>query len=252
MISTALPGVAGAALLAALLAGLLAVAPASHSAPVSSTAPAAAPPAAPSSRTARRGACVFSPSTGPAVKDVGTPPAQPPYTSTVKATLTTGLGDIGLGLDGRAAPCTVDSFAYLATKDFFDRTSCHRLTTGALKVIQCGDPTATGSGGPGYQYDEENLPKADPGKETATYHKGTLAMANAGPGTNGSQFFMVYGDSELPPNYTVFGEITSGMDILEQVARAGTDNANGEGDGAPKKRLTLQDVTIAGSQAERL
>ncbi|WP_352230124.1 peptidylprolyl isomerase [Streptomyces lavendulae] len=146
---------------------------------------------------------------------------------------------------GASAPCTVGSFTYLARKDFFDATSCHRLTTGAPKVLQCGDPTGTGAGGPAYQYDEENLPKADPGKETATYHKGTLAMANAGPGTNASQFFMVYGDSELPPNYTVFGRITIGMDILEQVARAGADNTNGEGDGAPKKKITIQDVTIA-------
>ncbi|MFE4632871.1 peptidylprolyl isomerase [Streptomyces sp. NPDC056773] len=75
---------------------------------------------------------------------------------------------------------------------------------------------------------------------------GTLAMANAGPGTNGSQFFMVYGDCELPPNYTVFGQITTGLDILERVAQAGTDGANGEGDGAPKKKVTIQDVTIEG------
>ncbi|MER7341846.1 peptidylprolyl isomerase [Streptomyces sp. NPDC000075] len=188
---------------------------------------------------------MFSTNTGPDAKDVGKPPAQPPYTGTVKTTLKTNLGDIELDLDGKKAPCTVDSFTYLAEKNFFDRTYCHRLTTGALKVLQCGDPTGTGSGGPAYQYGEENLPKAASGKQTAEYAKGTLAMANAGPGTNGSQFFMVYGDSELPPNYTVFGKITSGMDILEEVARAGTDNANGEGDGAPHKKLTLQDVTIA-------
>ncbi|MFD9722747.1 peptidylprolyl isomerase [Streptomyces sp. NPDC059072] len=243
MIFTALRGVAGAA----LFAGLVAVAPASHSAPVSSTAAAAAAhPAALPSPAAKRGACVFSPHTGSDVKDVGRPPAQPPYAGAVKATLKTNLGDIELDLDGRAAPCTVDSFTYLATENFFDRTHCHRLTTGALKVLQCGDPSATGSGGPAYHYAEENLPNADPGKETATYHKGTLAMANAGPGTNGSQFFMVYGDSELPPSYTVFGKINSGMGLLEEVARAGTDNANGDGDGAPRKRLTLQDVTIAG------
>ncbi|WP_307813125.1 peptidylprolyl isomerase [Streptomyces sp. N35] len=160
------------------------------------------------------------------------------------ATLRTNLGDLEFTLDGAKAPCTVGSFTYLAQKDFFDKTNCHRLTTGAIKVLQCGDPTATGVGGPAYQYDEENLPEADSGKPTATYAEGTLAMANAGPGTNGSQFFMVYGDSELPPNYSVFGKVTSGMDLLQEVAQAGSDNANGEGDGAPKKKVTIQDVTI--------
>lgn len=113
-------------------------------------------------------------------------------------------------------------------------------------MLQCGDPTGTGSGGPAYRFGEENLPRTAPGSQYATYAKGTLAMANAGPGTNGSQFFMVYGDCELPPNYTVFGQITTGLDILERVAQAGTDGANGEGDGAPKKKVTIQDVTIEG------
>ncbi|MFC9434539.1 peptidylprolyl isomerase [Nocardia sp. NPDC057030] len=183
-------------------------------------------------------------------KDVGNPPARPADIGTVKATLKIGVGnrdrdDISLDLDGNSAPCTVNSFTYLAGKDFYDNTQCHRLTTGALKVLQCGDPTGTGTGGPSYTFGEENLPKADPGKETATYPKGTVAMANAGAGTNGSQFFLVYGDSELPPAYTVFGKITSGMDLLEQIARAGTDQANGEGDGAPTTAVTIQDVTIA-------
>ncbi|KAI8872008.1 cyclophilin-like protein [Ramicandelaber brevisporus] len=197
------------------------------------------------SAMSRPGECAFLPTTGQGAKNVGTPPDKPPYSSTVKATIKTNRGDIELDLDGRKAPCTVDSFTYLAGKHFFDKTKCHRLTTGALKVLQCGDPTASGSGGPGYEYGEENLPTVPSGEETATYPKGTLAMANAGPGTNGSQFFLVYGDSELPPNYTIFGKITSGMDILEKVAKAGSDNANGEGDGAPKMEVIIQDVTIA-------
>ncbi|WP_308296831.1 peptidylprolyl isomerase [Streptomyces sp. ISL-44] len=162
----------------------------------------------------------------------------------MNATLTTNLGTIELSLDGAKAPCTVGSFTYLAGKDFFDQTQCHRLTTGALKVLQCGDPTGTGSGGPAYKYAEENLPQAASGRQTAVYAEGTLGTANAGPGTNGSQFFMVYGDSELPPNYTVFGKITSGMNLLQQVAKDGSDNSNGEGDGAPKNAVTIQDVTI--------
>ncbi|WP_455356982.1 peptidylprolyl isomerase [Streptomyces sp. SYSU K217416] len=241
MIFTALRGAAGAA----LVAGLVAVTPGAHSTSGFSAAAASAHPAATPSPTAKPGECLFSPNREQGAKNVGTPPVKPPYTSTVKASLKTNLGDIGLSLDGKKAPCTVDSFTYLAAKNFFDGTNCHRLTTGALKVLQCGDPTGTGSGGPAYKYGEENLPKPPSGRQTAEYAKGTLAMANAGPGTNGSQFFMVYGDSELPPNYTVFGKVTSGMDLLEQVAQAGSDNANGEGDGAPRKKLTLQDVTIA-------
>lgn len=237
MLSTALRAAAATA----LAAGLIATASGHHVAPrlaAAASEPSPGPAAGP-------GECRYLPNTEQGAKNVGTPPVKPPYTSTVKATLKTNLGDIELSLDGEKAPCTVNSFTYLAGKGFFDKTHCHRLTTGALKVLQCGDPTASGSGGPAYEYGEENLPKAASGKQTAEYAKGTLAMANAGPGTNGSQFFMVYGDSELPPNYTVFGEITSGMDLLEQVAKAGSDNANGEGDGAPKKEIIIEDVTIA-------
>ncbi|MEU9146693.1 peptidylprolyl isomerase [Streptomyces sp. NPDC048349] len=226
---------------AALTAGLLALAYGPYTpAPVARAATPAAVPAS----TAAPGECLYLDDTAQGAKAVGKPPAEPPYRSTVTATLTTNLGDIRLSLDGRRAPCTVGSFTYLAGKDFFDKTACHRLTTGALKVLQCGDPTASGSGGPAYKYADENLPKAASGKQTAEYSKGTLAMANAGPGTNGSQFFLVYGDSELPPNYTVFGEVVAGMDVLEEVAKAGSDNANGEGDGAPRKKVTLRDVTI--------
>ncbi|MGW1771393.1 peptidylprolyl isomerase [Streptomyces sp. NPDC002104] len=164
----------------------------------------------------------------------------------VQATLKTNLGELELALDGAKAPCTVNSFTYLAQRNFFDKTHCHRLTTGALKVLQCGDPTGTGSGGPAYTYGDENLPKPSSGRRTAIYAKGTVAMANAGPGTTGSQFFMVYGDSELPPKYTAFGKMTSGVDLLEQVAMAGTDNINGEGDGAPKKTVTIEDVVVGG------
>ncbi|MCJ1679238.1 peptidylprolyl isomerase [Streptomyces sp. APSN-46.1] len=230
MLATTLRAAAGAV----IAAGLVAVASGPHSSPglVAGTAP-------------RPGECLYLDNKEQGARDVGKPPVKPPHTSTVKATVKSNLGDIELDLDGEKAPCTVGSFTYLAAKNFFDKTNCHRLTTGALKVLQCGDPSATGSGGPAYKYAEENLPKAASGKETAEYAKGTLAMANAGPGTNGSQFFMVYGDSELPPNYTVFGKITSGMDLLEEVADAGSDNANGEGDGAPKKKVTIQDVTIA-------
>ncbi|MFF3216791.1 peptidylprolyl isomerase [Streptomyces sp. NPDC002886] len=223
---------------AAVAAGLLAFA---TPAPSTVLVAHAAEPA----RTARAGECLYQPAKGQGTRNVGRPPAKPAYTGAVPVTLQTNLGAIGLSLDGGNAPCTVNSFTYLAGKNFFDTTNCHRLTTGALKVLQCGDPTATGSGGPTYRYGDENLPSPDPGKGTATYAKGTVAMANAGPGTNGSQFFLVYGDTVLPPNYTVFGKVDSGMAILRDVAKAGTDNSNGEGDGAPKKKITIQNVTIA-------
>ncbi|MFF8610677.1 peptidylprolyl isomerase [Streptomyces sp. NPDC015346] len=239
MLSTALRAVAGTAIAARLVTWV------AMPAPATGLVAEASKPSTTPTPTARPGECLYGDNKEQGAKEVGKPPAKPPYASTVKAVVKTNVGDIKLDLDGKKAPCTVNSFTYLAGKDFFDRTNCHRLTTGALKVLQCGDPTASGSGGPAYKYGEENLPKAASGKETAEYAKGTLAMANAGPGTNGSQFFMVYGDSELPPNYTVFGKATSGMDLLEEVADAGSDDANGEGDGAPKKKVTIQDVTIA-------
>jgi peptidyl-prolyl cis-trans isomerase B (cyclophilin B) len=208
-----------------------------------SAAPTATPTPTP---TVKPGECGYSPNREQGAKDVGTPPVKPKYKSAVDATVKTNLGAIGMDLDGAKAPCTVNSFAYLASKNFFAKTECHRLVTEGIKVLQCGDPTATGSGGPAYKYGEENLPKPKAGAQTATYAKGVLAMANAGPGTNGSQFFIVFGDSELPPNYTVFGKIASGMDIVESVAKAGVkaSGSGGAGDGQPKKAVTIQDVTI--------
>ncbi|WP_019634483.1 peptidylprolyl isomerase [Actinomadura atramentaria] len=176
-----------------------------------------------------------------APKDLGTPPAKPLYHGDVKAVLKTSQGDIGLTLDGAKAPCATNSFAYLAGKKFWDKSHCHRLSTSAgLQMLQCGDPTGTGTGGPGYQFDNENT-------AGAKYTAGTLAMANAGPGTNGSQFFLVYGDSQLPPDYTVFGKITSGIDKLQAVAKAGVATKGSDGTGEPKKKVTIQDVTIAGN-----
>ncbi len=209
-----------------------------------SAASASATPAA--SPTIKPGECGYLPNQEQGVKDVGTPPVKPRYKSAVAATVKTNLGAIALDLDGAKAACTVNSFTYLAGKNFFDKTQCHRLVTEGIKVLQCGDPTGTGSGGPAYKYGEENLPIPKQGAQTATYAKGVLAMANAGPGTNGSQFFIVYGDSELPPNYTVFGKISEGMDIVESVAKEGVKEggSGGPGDGQPKKAVTIQDVTI--------
>ncbi|WP_242894181.1 peptidylprolyl isomerase [Actinomadura litoris] len=178
-------------------------------------------------------------------KKVGTPPANPAYAGMVQATVKTNQGDIVMSLDASKARCTVNSFGFLAQKNYFDNTPCHRITGGgSLNVLQCGDPKGTGRGGPGYQYANENT-------TGAKYLKGTLAMANSGPDTNGSQFFMVYADSQLPPDYTVFGKITKGVEVLEKAAKAGVaDNKQEKGqpgfDGAPKEKVTIQDVTIVG------
>ncbi|WP_433469188.1 peptidylprolyl isomerase [Spirillospora sp. CA-128828] len=172
-----------------------------------------------------------------APKDIGTPPAKPAYKDIVQTTVKTNQGDVEIQLYGDKAPCTVNSFAYLAQKNFFDKTECHRMTGGALNVLQCGDPTAKGTGGPGYQFANENT-------NGATYLEGTLAMAHSQlPDSNGSQFFMVYKDSQLPADYTVFGKITKGLDVLKKIAKAGSTP---KGDGKPKKKVEIQDVTIAG------
>jgi peptidyl-prolyl cis-trans isomerase B (cyclophilin B) len=125
-----------------------------------------------------------------------------------------------------AAPCTTWSFRFLASRGYFNGTHCHRLTTQGIFVLQCGDPTGTGSGGPGYQFNDENL-------SGATYPAGTVAMANAGPNTNGSQFFFVWKNTTLAPNYTPFGTVIGGMNVLQKIAAAGDDSQNGTGDGYP-------------------
>jgi peptidyl-prolyl cis-trans isomerase B (cyclophilin B) len=158
------------------------------------------------------------------------------------ATLKTSCGDIVLKLDAQHAPKTVNSFVFLAQQNFFDHTHCHRLTTAGIYVLQCGDPTATGTGGPGYKFDDEYL--NNPAIQGGTYPAGTLAMANSGQNTNGSQFFLVYNDSPLQPNYTPFGTITSGLDILKHIAQNGTDNSNGQGDGKPNDNVVINSVPV--------
>ncbi|GAA0285427.1 hypothetical protein GCM10009527_096840 [Actinomadura nitritigenes] len=186
------------------------------------------------------GNCRYTPSSSGDVKDVGTPPATAKLPATVRAELKTNLGTVDMDLDGAKAPCTVNSFTYLAGKKFYDGTSCHRLTTSAaLKVLQCGDPSGTGSGGPGYAFANENA-------SGAKYARGTVAMANAGANTNGSQFFIVYGEADIPADYTVFGHVTSGMGVIDKVAKAGTDgSAVGADDGRPKLKITIGRLTTS-------
>ena len=169
-----------------------------------------------------------------------TPPANGPVgtAGTVPATLDTSVGPIDMTLDRSLAPCTVNSFVNLARKGYFNDTTCHRLTTGqGLQVLQCGDPTGSGSGGPGYRFDDEVFPEL-------RYGRGLLAMANSGPNTNGSQFFMIYGDAELPPQYTVFGSIgPEGVATLTDVGKAGV--GGGAEDGPPATPVQIRTATAA-------
>ncbi|MFD5466624.1 peptidylprolyl isomerase [Kitasatospora sp. NPDC127059] len=150
--------------------------------------------------------------------------------------LDSNCGKVTIALDAAKAPHTVNSFNFLAGEQFFDHTKCHRLTTDGIFVLQCGDPTASGSGSPGYKFADENL-------TGATYPAGTVAMANSGPGTNGSQFFLVYKDTQLPPSYTPFGKITGGLDVVQKIAAAGT--LEGSPDGHPMADVTLNSVTVS-------
>jgi peptidyl-prolyl cis-trans isomerase B (cyclophilin B) len=171
----------------------------------------------------------------PYTKDVGAPP--PTGGTQTTMTITTNLGVITVRLDPTGAPCTVASFAYLAGRKYFAGTSCHRLVTQGIYVLQCGDPSGTGQGGPGYEFGDENLSAT-----SGTYPAGTVAMANAGPDTNGSQFFIVYRDSPLQPKYTPFGTVTGGLDLVRSVAAAGT--GDGSGDGHPKVPVAIQSLTV--------
>jgi peptidyl-prolyl cis-trans isomerase B (cyclophilin B) len=185
------------------------------------------------------GKCIYTGS-GVAARKVKLPPAKPDTKASYQATMATNRGNIVIDLLNSKAPCTVNSFVSLADQDYFNNTHCHRLTTApsGIYVLQCGDPLGTGSGGPGYGFASENL-------AGATYPAGTVAMANSGqPDSNGSQFFLVYKNTPLPPNYTPFGTIVSGLNIIQNVAKAGSDDSNGKGDGHPKEKVEINSVTI--------
>jgi peptidyl-prolyl cis-trans isomerase B (cyclophilin B) len=190
--------------------------------------------------------CQYPPSADAASKSaakpqngkIATDPAE------VGLTIVTNQGRIGLQLAMNESPCTVNSFVTLAQNSFFDNTECHRLTTArALSVLQCGDPKGDGTGGPGYKFADEyptvQYPPGEPAlKQPVVYPRGTLAMANSGPGTNGSQFFLVYRDSLLPPAYTIFGKINeAGLTVVDKIASAGV--SGGGDDGQPNTEVTI-------------
>ena len=167
-------------------------------------------------------------------------PAEKPSTKLPKTfTLTTNCGTIVITTVGNKAPWTLTEMATLAKAGYFDGSLCHRLTTAGIYVLQCGDPTATGRGGPGFSYPDENLPA----NALNNYPAGTVAMANSGPGTNGSQFFLVFADTTLGPNYTIWGKITKGLDIVQGIAKAGVKG--GGADGTPNTTVALTKVRIS-------
>jgi peptidyl-prolyl cis-trans isomerase B (cyclophilin B) len=202
--------------------------------------PSASATASPTPTTAAEPAthCVYT-AAGTAARKVSLPPATPDYKATYTATITTNRGAIVIDLLNSKATCTVNSFVHLAEAAFYNDTPCFRLSTADPYMLQCGDPTGKGSGGPGYEFANENL-------AGATYPAGTLAMANTGQAdSNGSQFFLVYKDSPLPPDYTPFGKIVSGLNILQTVAKAGYGPPlSSAGGGAPKEKVQIESVTV--------
>ncbi|WZH38076.1 MAG: peptidylprolyl isomerase [Microbacterium enclense] len=182
-------------------------------------------------------ACAY-PASGQPAADVTPPTADTERpTGDVAVTLETSAGAIPMTLTGARTPCTVESFVSLAQQQYFTDTTCHRLTTQNIYVLQCGDPTGSGRGGPGYTF-------ADELDGSETYPAGTVAMANTGrPGTNGSQFFLVYADSTLPPSYTVFGTLSpEGLAVVEKIGQAGVEG--GGADGAPATPVEITAVTV--------
>jgi peptidyl-prolyl cis-trans isomerase B (cyclophilin B) len=224
----------------------------SKSAAKSAAKPSASPSASSSTAAVTEPAthCTYKKSTSGTVQSVSLPPSAPDYKATYSATINTNLGPIGISLLNSKATCTVNSFAHLADAGFWNNSQCHRVSdSGGLYMLQCGDPTAKasqnlscssstlGTGGPGYEFADENL-------KGATYKAGTVAMANSGPSTNGSQFFLVFKNTSLPASYTPFGTITSGLDILQNVAKAGTSCTYSAGGGVPKEKVAIKSVTI--------
>lgn len=164
---------------------------------------------------------------------------------TFVATVTTNCGDITLELDGAKAPQTVASFASLGKGGYWDNSPCHRLTTSGIFVLQCGDPTGSGFGSPGYGYGIENAP------QDGVFPVGSLAMSRAqDPNSNGGQFFIVYKETQLPTEgggYSIFGTVTGGMDTVNKIAAAGV--TGGSGDGAPAAPISILKVAVTEKKA---
>jgi len=217
------------------------------SAPSSSAPPSSAGSSAGSSQASGTVACDYVPdASGPTVIDVGTPPD--PDTTPAEGTdvllMSTGQGDLMLTLDRAEAPCAAASFRYLAEQGFFDGSPCHReVNEPTFGVLQCGDPTGTGTGGPAYRFDQEV-------SAATSYPRGTIAMANSGSETTtGSQFFLCFVDTELSPDYTVVGTVDpAGMTVLDGIAAAGNDGSfdPSPGGGAPAVPVVIGEMSVVG------
>jgi peptidyl-prolyl cis-trans isomerase B (cyclophilin B) len=252
--------VLAAGLIAALLVAFLPGGSPKKASASASKSPSASPTATATAVAEPAHHCTYT-ATTPVAKKVSFPPATPDYTDSYQATINTNLGKITFNLLNSKATCTVNSFVHLAEAGYFNKTQCHRIVTSGIYVLQCGDPYATattkldcsssskiGTGTPGYEFASENLTKA-------TYPAGTVAMANEGSAdTNGSQFFIVYQDSTSGlngsngPSYTPFATVSSGLDIVQNVAKKGyacqyVVSGQSEG-GAPKEKVVVDSVTI--------
>jgi peptidyl-prolyl cis-trans isomerase B (cyclophilin B) len=218
--------------------------------------PSAAASAAPSGSPSPAG-CVWRPLADPSAspapqplpsgaREVGTPPAGEPHAGRQTMTITTNQGVIKVDLDLAKVPCTAASFTHLASKRFFDNTRCHRLVP-SIGALQCGDPAGDGTGGPTYRFADENLPVG----QRPAYTRGLVAMANSGPDTNGSQFFFVYEDNSLQPQYTVIGRVTEGLEVIDKIAQGGHDGAYEPqpGGGKPKTEVVITSLTMSAPAA---
>ncbi len=238
--------------------------------------------------TPLEGQCRWTPQAGAGERSVGLPPTSAvPRSGIATMTITTNLGVIEIAIDRAKTPCTAASFTHLAGHQFFDGNACHRLSTVGGFLLQCGDPSGTGNGGPGYRFPDEAPPTAlpsgpiwiRPGPESSTgfvpctdmtippdllpsgeriiidcgrvvplplsYPRGTVALAHGiEPDGNGSQFFVAYRDSPLPPIYSLVGAVTKGMEIIDQVAAGGVVAGTAGGDGPPKIRLEIRSLTV--------
>jgi peptidyl-prolyl cis-trans isomerase B (cyclophilin B) len=182
--------------------------------------------------------CTYTKS-GTAARKVSLPPSKPDSSAKSKATITTNRGTIVIDLLNKWAPCTVNSFVSLSRQGFYNNTPCPRVVSSGIYVLQCGDPTGTGRGGPGYAFANENT-------TGATYPAGTLAMANSGgAASNGSQFFIVYAPGQLGPDYTPFGVVAKGLDIVRKVAEAGNNGNSPAGGGQPNEKINIERVKIS-------
>ncbi|MBN4926426.1 peptidylprolyl isomerase [Hoyosella rhizosphaerae] len=195
--------------------------------------------------------CDYDPN-GHSARPVAKPPTQSvPATGSVDAQIELRGSQLDVILDRAKSPCAVNSFVSLANQGYFDSTVCHGITTRGIHTLQCGDPTGTGTGGPGYSFSAEfptdqlnnnTLERSAPVSGTTIYPRGTIAMDNSGTGTNGSRFFIVYADSPLPPLYTVLGEVSDdSMHSVDLIADAGTNSAHS---GAPRYTVQILSVRI--------